>query len=157
MRAKLWFWSNFDPFPFIKVSHFAIVGGGTKHLRPKKHIHHPVWVTHGNSAKRLVRKKRKSPHPTLGLLCYPELDPKKIWLCFPPKFLCQYKYYYDKKSLHTQNLLHSKKFRENSLSDQISFSAPEKNVTKFLLIQNYLTQNNFVPKMFPAQIFLGHI
>ena len=43
---------DFDQFPFIKMSHFATVGGGSEHpLRPKqKHIHHPVWVTHGNSA-----------------------------------------------------------------------------------------------------------
>ena len=40
MRAKIWFLSNFGSFPFIKVSHFAIVGGGSKHcLRAKKIIY----------------------------------------------------------------------------------------------------------------------
>ena len=51
------------------MSHFAIVGGGSKqNLRAqKKHIHHPVWVTHRNSEiiVKIGEKNLKSPHPTL--------------------------------------------------------------------------------------------
>ena len=40
MRAEIEFSSNFGQFPFIKVSHFNIVGGGSKHcLRAKKNIY----------------------------------------------------------------------------------------------------------------------
>ena len=37
------------------------------HLRPQKHIHHPVWVTHGNSAinVKIGEEEKKSPHLTV--------------------------------------------------------------------------------------------
>ena len=50
------------------MSHFSVVGGGSKHhLRPKKkQIHHLIRVTHGNSAisAKIGEKNLKSPHPT---------------------------------------------------------------------------------------------
>ena len=73
--------NKFLPISFIKVSHFAIVGGGSKHnLRPKKNIY---TISYGSPMEilqlpqRSVKKTLKSPHPNPQVSLTDKVDTEK--------------------------------------------------------------------------------